>query len=306
MRVEDLKHDARGRWPGIMAALGIEIGTGKHTKCPACGGKDRFRFDDKEGDGTFYCNQCGAGNGFGLIMNVLNIEFPDAMKEVARLCGSVEKGKVLKEKKVSPETLRRIFLSSKPMKKNDPVGLYLRSRGIKLIPEKLRYMPKCYDTESKKEHPAMLAVVSSKDGKAITMHRTYLKKNGEKAEMEKCKKLLPGLEKLTGGAIRLWEMETDKLGIAEGIETALSCYEYFGVPTWSTINSTLMEKFEVPKNIKQLVIFADNDSNYTGQKAAYTLANRLMINRNIKVSVKVPEIVGEDFADEYRRNYSAL
>ena len=57
-----------------MAALGIEIGTGKHTSCPACGGKDRFRFDDKQGDGTFYCNQCGAGNGFQLIMNVLNMQ----------------------------------------------------------------------------------------------------------------------------------------------------------------------------------------------------------------------------------------
>ena len=64
-----------------------------------------------------------------------------------------------------------------------------------------------------------------------------------------------------------------------------------------------MEKFEPPKNITEITIYDDNDLNYTGQKAAFILANRLMINRNIKVCVKIPEITGEDFADEYTRSY---
>lgn len=29
----------------------------KHGPCPICHGKDRYRFDDLEGKGTFYCNQ---------------------------------------------------------------------------------------------------------------------------------------------------------------------------------------------------------------------------------------------------------
>ena len=32
-----------------------------------CGGADHFRFDDKEGRGTWFCNQCGAGDGLKLI-----------------------------------------------------------------------------------------------------------------------------------------------------------------------------------------------------------------------------------------------
>jgi putative DNA primase/helicase len=40
-----------------------------------CGGKDRFRFDDKEGHGTWICTHCGAGDGFSLLMKVMGIDF---------------------------------------------------------------------------------------------------------------------------------------------------------------------------------------------------------------------------------------
>ena len=35
--------------------------------CPMCGGKDRFRFDDKGGRGTWICSQCGAGDEIELV-----------------------------------------------------------------------------------------------------------------------------------------------------------------------------------------------------------------------------------------------
>ncbi|WP_245911073.1 primase-helicase zinc-binding domain-containing protein [Neisseria iguanae] len=38
-------------------------------------GKDRFRYDDLDGQGTFFCNQYGAGDGFSLIMHYLNCDF---------------------------------------------------------------------------------------------------------------------------------------------------------------------------------------------------------------------------------------
>lgn len=41
---------ANGRWPHILSALGINVPSARrHGACPACGGKDRFRLDDKEG-----------------------------------------------------------------------------------------------------------------------------------------------------------------------------------------------------------------------------------------------------------------
>ena len=59
---------ARGRWPHILSALGINVPNGKrHGACPVCGGKDRFRLDDKEGCGTWFCNHCGNGDGLDLV-----------------------------------------------------------------------------------------------------------------------------------------------------------------------------------------------------------------------------------------------
>ncbi|MDI5829610.1 hypothetical protein MJN51_36035, partial [Salmonella enterica subsp. enterica serovar Kentucky] len=50
----------------VMAQSEIEVNVPdsprRHAPCPACGGKDRFRFDDN-GRGSFICNQCGAGDG---------------------------------------------------------------------------------------------------------------------------------------------------------------------------------------------------------------------------------------------------
>ena len=48
---------ARGRWPYILESLDICASylKDKHGPCPVCGGKDRFRFDNKDGLGTFYC-----------------------------------------------------------------------------------------------------------------------------------------------------------------------------------------------------------------------------------------------------------
>lgn len=59
---------ARNNWPKIFEQLGIFIPPNhRHGPCPCCGGKDRFRMDDLEGRGTWFCNQCGAGDGLDLV-----------------------------------------------------------------------------------------------------------------------------------------------------------------------------------------------------------------------------------------------
>ena len=51
---ETLKPIANGRWKEILSALGVDPATLKnqHGPCPGCGIKDRFRFDNLNGDGT--------------------------------------------------------------------------------------------------------------------------------------------------------------------------------------------------------------------------------------------------------------
>ena len=78
---------ARGRWPSIFDELGIQVQTnGLHGPCPVCGGKDRFRFDDKQGRGTWFCNQCRpkSGDGLALIQKVKGWEFRTALPWVAK------------------------------------------------------------------------------------------------------------------------------------------------------------------------------------------------------------------------------
>ncbi|EFB2406153.1 TPA: toprim domain-containing protein, partial [Escherichia coli] len=58
----------------------------RHAPCPACGGKDRFRFDDN-GRGSFICNQCGAGDGLDLIKRVNNCDTTEAALLAADVLG---------------------------------------------------------------------------------------------------------------------------------------------------------------------------------------------------------------------------
>ncbi|MDB9703750.1 AAA family ATPase [Rhodospirillales bacterium] len=68
-----LRHD--GNWSAVLVSQGIDLKVldGKHHPCPGCGGKDRFRFDDKDGRGTWICSQGGgqpiAGDALELLVH---------------------------------------------------------------------------------------------------------------------------------------------------------------------------------------------------------------------------------------------
>jgi hypothetical protein len=81
--IDVIREQARGRWHEILSYHGISVPNKpmEHGPCPACGGKDRFRLDNLDGEGTFYCNQClpHAGDGFQLLRNVFGCNFVTAL-----------------------------------------------------------------------------------------------------------------------------------------------------------------------------------------------------------------------------------
>lgn len=85
--IREVKLKANGQWQAILSHLGAEVPLNTHTACPHCGGKDRFRFDNKDGNGTFICNQCGSGDGLDLVQRVLGVSVTEAAKEVANIIG---------------------------------------------------------------------------------------------------------------------------------------------------------------------------------------------------------------------------
>ncbi|HHA1468066.1 TPA: primase-helicase zinc-binding domain-containing protein [Enterobacter hormaechei subsp. xiangfangensis] len=89
MNVTETVKQACGHWPNILPALGVKVIKNRHQSCPVCGGSDRFRFDDKEGRGTWFCNQCGAGDGLKLVEKVFGVNASEAAGKVNAVTGNL-------------------------------------------------------------------------------------------------------------------------------------------------------------------------------------------------------------------------
>lgn len=94
--VSDTIAAATGQWFEVLARLGIDVPLHKrHGPCPSCGGEDRFRFDDKQGRGTWLCSQCppnsksttAAGDGLDLVCRVTGKNAKEATELVAGALG---------------------------------------------------------------------------------------------------------------------------------------------------------------------------------------------------------------------------
>lgn len=302
---QDAKTLALNHWPQILEDAGIDAAFLRdiHGPCPLCGGTDRFRFDNKEGKGTYFCSHCGPGDGFKLLMGHLGFPFAEAAKHIRSYFGV--NGKNLRETKHLEHTtmvkiaddpeivrakLQKCWDEANVVKKGDPVWKYLtQTRQLPDdIPPVLRFCSRASYWEKGEgdkavfigKFPMMIAKIQGPDGKPVGIHRTYLTEKGEKAPVSKTKKLMKGLG-ISGGAIRLFP--PDKvLAVAEGIETALAVHAVTGQPCWATISATVMIKLVVPESVTTVYIYADNDSpddkdRRAGQDAASTLAERLRI-----------------------------
>jgi hypothetical protein len=150
------------------------------------------------------------------------------------------------------------------------VELYLRGRGCWIGDvEALRFLRDWHGW------PAMLAIVTDTiTNTPMTLHFTLLKRDGTgKAPVERPKLLLRGHRK-SGGVIRLSPDDevTMGLGLAEGVETALTVMGAEWRPVWSTIDAGNMRTFPVLGGIEALTVFADHDD--AGLTAAHVCATR--------------------------------
>lgn len=286
---------AQGRWREVLLALGIpmEVLNGKNQPCPMCGGKDRFRFTDVKGNGNYYCNQCGAGWGVTLLMGVHGWDFKHAADEVDKIIGNFERPPPPREQRsLPPMKFDHVSIS-----RDDPVARYLAARGVTDIsgpwPQSLAYVKAMKHKPNDVMCRGMVAAFCDADGHPATVHRTFLTSHGQKAPVTPCRMFVPGPVP-SGGAIRLFDA-AETMGIAEGIETALSAAIIFSTPVWAACSDQLLAKWQPPPEAKRIVIFGDNDASYAGQAAAYALAKRLVTE--LAVDVKIPEVEGLDWND---------
>jgi putative DNA primase/helicase len=294
---------AKGKWKGILLSLGLPSAClqNKHGPCPLCDGTDRFRWDNQEGKGTYICGQCGAGTGMDLAIAFTGRAFPDIASEIDTLLGN---------KKFAPDevpvqisdadrltALRSVAAQSVKLTSDTLGHVYFTSRGIgeKVYPKSLRYVQQLRDG-SGGIRPCVVATVQGPDGANVTLHRTFLRGDGlAKADMAAPRKLMPG-SLPEGSAVRLSDWNYGALGIAEGIETAMSASRLYDMPVWAAINSSMLEKWQPPEGCDEVAIFGDHDAKFGGQASAYRLAHRLAV-KGMRVTVHIPQIEGHDWND---------
>ncbi len=295
---------ALNRWPGLLVHFGVgrEFLSGKHTACPVCGGRDRFRFDDKEGRGTFYCSHCGFGDGFRLLELVKGWPFREAAKEIEAVVGIIPATAPAVQPSDADKLAicRRMWSESRGVVPGDPVALYLARRcGVEAVPPAIRCNSRLayrHDDGSTTYHPAMVSRVQDVTGAGCGIHRTYLSDDGQKAAVPTAKKVTGNLP--AASAVRLFP-PAECIGIAEGIETALSAFALFGVPTWAAVTAGGLERWTPPEGTRRVIVFGDNDTSGTGQAAAWVLAKRLIAG-GIEVEVRIPSQAGTDWNDIHR------
>lgn len=300
---------AKGKWKGILMHFGLSERqlNGKHGPCPVCDGTDRFRYDNIDGKGTSICSHCGARDGMGLVMAMTGRSFPDVAKEVDGLLGNIKHGSDEPKQIMTEEDQRRMlrtaYQNTAPIRVGDLAHRYLASRKLdeQVYPKALRFAEAMRDGEGG-IRPAMVAMVGVYGAdRFTTMHRTFLRPDGSgKADMTSPRKLMAG-GTVDGACVVLSDWQTGQpLGIAEGIETALSAANLHGIPVWSALNAGMMTKWMPPEGCKSVLIFGDNDESHTGHAAAFTLSKKLRA-KGIATEVRMPDQVGDDWADVYMR-----
>lgn len=303
---------ARNRWREILPQLGVETGllTNKQGPCPICGGKTRFRFDDRDGDGSYYCNRCGAGVGVILLRKLHGWDHKTACDKIDEIIGTdnpvrpAQAARASGGNRAEPpkgddhrrrDAIERLLAEAKA---GHIVAAYLLSRGIVAASPALRGHARCpyFDEDHKLVgyFPAVIAPIVGPDGSLQSVQRIYI------GDLDPRKKPLPPVSSITGAAVRLYD-HNGVLGIAEGVENALAAHVLYKVPVWSALSEGGMQAFNPPPTVRTLHVFADNDRNHVGQAAAYALAKRLSTARQeIAVEVHVPTVEGQDFNDVLR------
>ena len=95
------------------------------------------------------------------------------------------------------------------------------------------------------------------------------------------------------GAVRLGAPQ-EVMGIAEGVETALSAQMLTAMSVWASLGGKRLHNVELPPFVREVHIFADNDA--PGREAAWRASNaHCELGRTVRIRRPPPEI--KDYND---------
>lgn len=236
-------------------------------------------------DHHFHCYGCSAhGDVIGFVMRVDGLAFQAAIERLEAEGGQWTPREGARRAHVQRATDRsdiagrivaagRIWQESRALNPGDHAWRYLMWRGLSmhviaplLAEDTLRYHPALTHPDFPRERtwPGLVARVTNHRGEFLGVHRTYLERTN--APMVRRPDEIPkGQQKcsigpLSGGAVRLFNVPlSGEIGLAEGVEDALSIYQLTQIPTWSCIDAGKLANVQLEFGISDVVIFADRD-----------------------------------------------
>lgn len=293
-----MMREAQGRWPEILSHFGVPDSylQNKHGPCPICGGKDRYRFDNLDDMGTFICSKCGAGTGAMLLMRWMRWDdFYTTSNVVLDYLETGTSAIVLKKNvedtdkyEKNKQRIDDILSKCIPARDVPEAVKYMHDRRL-TIPDSLEAHPNLamYNKGQPREfYPAIIAGILNEHGDICALHRIYILGDGKKE-----RRMTPKSCDSISMRIELYP-PAGKMGIAEGVETAIAASMIFKMPVWSVINAGGMKNFIPPECVKTLFVFGDNDESYTGQAAAFECAFGLK-KTGLDVRVEIPTGVND-------------
>ncbi|NBW77106.1 MAG: virulence protein [Sphingomonadaceae bacterium] len=174
-----------------------------------------------------------------------------------------------------------------------PAERYLLGRGITVASPDLRFHPlmPLGPKGAVRFLPALVSAVRN-DAGVLALHRTFLdSENDRLAAFEQPKRALGSLG---AGAVRLAWPRGGRLGVAEGVETALSAMQLFGISCWATLGNERFGLVTIPESVRELHLFVDNDA---GGRLAEERAREAYACEGRRIVTRPPERSGDDWND---------
>lgn len=288
MNVTETVKQACGHWARILPALGVKVIKNRHQSCPVCGGSDRFRFDDKEGRGTWFCNQCGAGDGLKLVEKVFGVSASEAAGKVNAVTGNLPpvapeviaaaEAETEADRKAAAALAVRLMENTRPASGN----AYLTRKGF---PDRECPVLSATHKTGGVTFRAGDVVVPLYDDTGALVNLQLINSDGLKRTLKggQVKGACHTLEGKKEAGKRLW--------IAEGYATALTVYHLTGetvMVALSSVNLLSLASLARQKSPAcQIVLAADRDLNGDGQSKAAAAADVC------KGNVALPPVFGD-------------
>lgn len=189
---------------------------------------------------------------------------------------------------------RSVWRRTRRITPDDPAGRYLLARRCSLPhPDgDLRWHPELRHPDGYTGSALIGLVTDALDARrALNLHRTWVAGDGSgrKAELDR-PRLLLWRHRKAGGVIRLWpDCEVAlSLGVAEGIETALSL-AHVHRPVWALIDAGNLATFPCLYPLEHLTVAVDHDP--AGMKAAEALGERWQREADTSADEPIPDRV---------------